>query len=197
LKPFGTEAVTAGLFTLVFVRKEIMSAVNAKVEPLPLHFDDDGLVPNNPMPFLVYKGVVAVDPAHPEETIETLFGANGWGAIWRNGVYDFLHYHATVHEVLGIARGSARVRFGGDQGKELEIAAGDVAILPAGTGHQCLSASADFSVVGAYPPGPPMDLQRPTPQNHAKALKTIPEVRLPATDPVMGKDGPLVKLWTR
>ena len=174
-----------------------MSVVNAKVEPLALHFDDDGLVPNNPMPFLVYKGVVAVDPAHPERTIETLFAGNGWGAMWRNGVYDFLHYHATVHEVLGIARGSARVRFGGDQGKELEIAAGDVAILPAGTGHQCLSASADFSVVGAYPPGPPMDLQRPTPQNHAKALKTIPQVKLPESDPVIGKDGPLVKLWQR
>ncbi len=116
-------------------------------------FADDGLVPNNPMPFLVYKAAIDVANAHPEKTIEGLFGANGWGDMWRNGVYDYLHYHATVHEALGIARGHARVRFGGDSGKEFEIAAGDVAILPAGTGHQCLSASPDFSVVGAYPPG--------------------------------------------
>ncbi len=117
-------------------------------------FEDDGLVPNNPMPFLVYKRAIDVDNDHPEKTIEGLFGANGWGEMWRNGVYDYLHYHATVHEALGVARGHARVRFGGDRGKEFEIAAGDVAILPAGTGHQCLSASRDFCVVGAYPPGP-------------------------------------------
>jgi uncharacterized protein YjlB len=172
-----------------------MSVVSADVEPLNFVFADDGLVPNNPMPFLVYRRAVDVANDHPEKTIEKLFGDNGWGDMWRNGVYDYLHYHATVHEALGVARGHARVRFGGDAGKELEISAGDVAILPAGTGHQCLSASSDFSVVGAYPPGPPMDLQRPRPENHARALKTIPQVKLPKTDPVMGADGPLVRLW--
>jgi uncharacterized protein YjlB len=172
-----------------------MSVVSDSIEPLTFVFEDDGLVPNNPMPFLVYKGAVDVANGHPEKTIEGLFGANGWGAMWRNGVYDYLHYHATVHEVLGVARGHARVRFGGDRGKELEISAGDVAILPAGTGHQCLSASRDFSVVGAYPPGPPVQITRATPENHAKALKTIPEVKIPKTDPVRGVDGPLVRLW--
>ena len=174
-----------------------MSVVNADTEPLTFVFEDDGLVPNNPLPFLVYKGAVDVSNDHPEKTIEGLFGANGWGAMWRNGVYDYVHYHATVHEVLGVARGRARVRFGGDSGKELEIMAGDVAILPAGTGHQCVFASPDFCVVGAYPPGPPMQITRPTPENRAKALKTIPEVKVPKTDPVRGEDGPLVRLWTR
>ncbi|NLS67843.1 hypothetical protein E3H11_02600 [Bradyrhizobium brasilense] len=173
-----------------------MSVVRTDIEPQTIVFRDDGLVPNNPMPFLVYKAAVDVSK-NPEATIEQLFGENGWGAMWRNGVYDFAHYHATVHEVLGVARGRARVQFGGERGQALEIAAGDVAILPAGTGHQCLSASDDFCVVGAYPPGPPMDLQRPTPENHARALKTIPQVTIPATDPVLGKDGPLVRLWKR
>ena len=50
--------------------------------------------------------------------------------MWRNGVYDYLHYHATVHEALGIAKGHAQVRFGGDRGQELDIAAGDVAYCP-------------------------------------------------------------------
>jgi uncharacterized protein YjlB len=172
-----------------------MSVVSAEIAPLTIVFADDGLVPNNPMPFLVYKQAIDVDNDHPEKTIEGLFGANGWGQMWRNGVYDYLHYHATVHEALGVARGRAKVRFGGDQGEAIEIAAGDVAILPAGTGHQCLSASPDFCVVGAYPPGPQMHVTLPTPENHAKALKTIPEVKLPQTDPVIGADGPLVRLW--
>ncbi len=116
-----------------------MSVVSDDIEPLTFVFADDGLVPNNPLPFLVYKSAVDVANDHPEKTIEGLFGANGWGEMWRNGVFDFPHYHATVHEALGVARGHARVRFGGDRGKELEISAGDVAILPAGTGHQCLS----------------------------------------------------------
>ena len=173
-----------------------MSVVKAGAEPLTIVFADDGLVPNNPVPFLVYKAAVDVR-AHPEETIERLFGSNGWGAMWRNGVYDFLHYHATVHEVLGVARGHARVQFGGGLGRVLEISAGDVAILPAGTGHQRISASDDFCVVGAYPPGPPMDLVRPTPEAHSKAVKTIPQVAVPKTDPVMGANGPLVRLWQR
>jgi uncharacterized protein YjlB len=172
-----------------------MPAVSADLEPLAIVFRDDGLVPNNPMPFLVYRGAVGVDNAEPELTIEELFGANGWGDMWRNGVYDYLHYHATVHEALGVARGNARVRFGGDKGREFEISAGDVAILPAGTGHQCLSASSDFSVVGAYPPGPKMQITRATPDNHAKALKSIPQVPLPKSDPVVGAKGPLVRLW--
>jgi len=176
-----------------------MSVVSADIEPLTFHFKDDCLVPNNPLPFLVYRGAFDTKQMpDPAAAIEQTFAENGWGhGMWRNGIYPFVHYHTQIHEVLGIARGHARVRFGGDRGEEIDVAAGDVAILPAGTGHQCLSASADISVVGAYPPGAKMHVTRPTPEDHRKALKTIPEVKLPKTDPVIGADGPLVKLWKR
>jgi uncharacterized protein YjlB len=165
------------------------------IKPLTFCFADDGLVPNNALPFVVYRNAIDVSGGHPEKAIEDVFGSNGWGQTWRNGVYDFLHYHSTVHEVLGVARGEARVQFGGQRGEAVHIAAGDVAILPAGTGHQCRFASTDLSVVGAYPPGLPMHVTRPTPENHRAALKSIPQVRLPDTDPVYGADGPLMKLW--
>ncbi|CCD85132.1 conserved hypothetical protein [Bradyrhizobium sp. ORS 285] len=173
------------------------STSTERSEPISIVFADDGLVPNNPMPFLVYRAAVTLDRDDPAGSIEGVFGRNGWGDMWRNGVYDYLHYHATVHEVLGVASGTARVRFGGDHGQELELKPGDVAILPAGTGHQCISASTDFCIVGAYPPGPKMQVTRPTPENHARALQSIPNVPLPETDPVRGASGPLTRLWRR
>lgn len=166
-----------------------------KVRPVSFVFADDGLVPNNRLPFLLYKGAILLEDTEPETAIEGLLTGNGWGQTWRSSIFDYLHYHAMVHEVLAVARGRARVRFGGDHGEELEIRKGDVAILPAGTGHQCLSASRDLVVVGAYPPGPPMEITRPTPENRSKALHTIPRVAVPATDPIYGPDGPLVALW--
>ena len=183
---------------LAHPRGECRLPIIKNQKPSTFILEDDGLVPNSVLPFVIYKGAIDVDHASPEQTMERLFGANGWGQdIWRNGVYDFLHYHATVHEVLGIARGHARVRFGGHSGREFELDPGDVAILPAGTGHQALRTSQDFSVVGAYPPGATMQVTRPTPENYRNALRTIPEVRLPASDPVMGKTGPLVRLWSK
>jgi uncharacterized protein YjlB len=174
-----------------------MEAVMEKTKPVTFVFEDDGLVPNNPLPFIIYKRVIDLDTVHPERTIEDVFASHHWGSMWRDGIFDYLHYHSTAHEVLGVARGQARVRFGGDGGKVLDLTAGDVAILPAGTGHQCLFATRDLSVVGAYPPGQTMEITRPTADNHAKALKTIPRLAVPNTDPVIGEDGPLVRLWKR
>jgi uncharacterized protein YjlB len=45
------------------------------------------------------------------------------------------------------------VRFGGEKGLTVELARGDVAILPAGMGHKKLEGKAEFLVVGAYPAG--------------------------------------------
>jgi uncharacterized protein YjlB len=74
------------------------------------------------------------------------------------------------------------------------LKAGDVAILPAGTGHQKISASEDFLVVGAYPPSGTYDLCTSS-EDHARALKTISKVPRPRKDPVFGGRGPLLTLW--
>ncbi len=167
--------------------------------PLTFRFSDDGAVPNNPrLPMLVYKGALDLKASRdPEGDIEKLFADNGWDhGQWRNGIYPFAHYHSKIHEVLGIARGQAKVRFGGDRGEVLELSPGDVAVLPAGTGHQRLSSSADLVVIGAYPPAGTYNLCRgDNPADREAALKTIPLVPKPAGDPVAGREGPLLALW--
>jgi uncharacterized protein YjlB len=174
-------------------------AAAQEVKPKQFRFEDDGAVPNNPeLPFVVYKGAVDLaGAADPAAVFEQLFQSRGWGSSWRNGIYDYVHYHSSIHEVLGIARGTARVRFGGDKGEELELAAGDVAVLPAGTGHQRLSASTDLLVVGAYPPDGEYDECRGKADEHARALTSIAATPLPKQDPVYGRDGPLMRLWKR
>lgn len=169
------------------------------VSPATFVFADDGVIPNNPLPFLVYRGAFDTERTGDlAAAIEQTFAENGWGhGMWRNGIYPFVHYHARIHEVLGIARGHARVRFGGDKGEVLEVAAGDVAVLPAGTGHQRLSVSTDLLVIGAYPPDGQYDLCRGAAAEHERALTTIPKVPLPETDPLFGDDGPLTRLWRR
>ena len=170
-----------------------------EIEPQPLRFSDDGSVPNNTrLPMLVYAGAVILDGAKdPAVVFERLFAANEWGSSWRNGIYPFVHYHSQIHEVLGIARGNARVRFGGGHGVEIALAPGDVAVLPAGTGHHCLHASPDLLVIGAYPPEGTYDLCRGTPAEHRVARALILKVPVPSRDPLYGADGPLVRLWER
>lgn len=160
-------------------------------------FVDDGSVPNNPkLPFLVYRGAIDLKGSpDPEEIIERAFAANHWGEMWRNGIYPYVHYHSTIHEAMGLARGRAKVRFGGNAGREIDIFAGDVCVLPAGTGHQGLWSSPDLVVVGAYPRNGKYDLCRGSKAEHARAILAIPEVPLPATDPVYGAAGPLAQLW--
>ena len=94
-----------------------------------------------------------------------------------------------------MARGRAAVQLGGERGETFEFSAGDVAVLPAGTGHKRLSGSADLLVIGAYPPQGTYDLCRgDNPADYAKALTTIPQVPAPASDPVTGKAGALAGL---
>ena len=169
-------------------------------KPLTFLFKDDGKVPNNAgLPALVYKA--ALDPATRDlaDAIEKHFAANGWGRDqWRDGIYPFVHYHSMIHEALGIARGRTRVQLGGHNGETLEFSAGDIAVLPAGTGHQRLYGSDDLLVIGAYPPEGIYNLCRgDNPAERDKALQTIPKVPVPDSDPVAGKDGPLTQLWQR
>ncbi|MCP5150309.1 MAG: cupin [Ectothiorhodospiraceae bacterium] len=154
-------------------------------------------VPNNPqLPVVVHRRAVPPEVDDVAGWLEARFAANGWVGAWRDGVFDHHHYHATAHEVLGIARGSVEVMLGGAGGVLVTLGEGDVAVLPAGTGHCRVGATSRLVVVGAYPSGQSPDLRRAG-DSLADAARRIARVPVPDADPVQGADGALVRLWTR
>jgi hypothetical protein len=95
-------------------------------KPQTYRFTDDGVIPNHPRwHLIIYKSAVRLPQSlDPAAVFEELFGSHGWGSSWRDGIYDYVHYHSRIHEVLGIARGTGRVQFGGPKGRPLTLKAG-------------------------------------------------------------------------
>jgi uncharacterized protein YjlB len=148
-----------------------------------------GAIPNHPsFPVLLYRGVGSV--AAGADASRALFAEHGWGGSWAGGVFGFHHFHSTSHEVLGVVAGHARLELGGPGGRAFDVSAGDVLVLPAGTGHRRVTSGSGFSVVGAYPRGQEhYDLLRgDDPAEVAAARERIAALGAPPRDPV-GGDG--------
>ena len=155
--------------------------------------EDDGVIPNNSrLPLIVYNGVLK---GESEESVRRRILSNEWQGAWVGSVFGFHHYHSTAHEVLGCFQGSAKVQFGGESGTTIEIQAGDGVVIPAGVGHKSISASSDFKVIGAYPPGQDVDMCEENEDSIAEIRSRIENLLLPQTDPFYGNSGPLLNLW--
>lgn len=174
---------------------EVLGLVNA-FEVEAIRIEPNGNVPNSRLPLLVYRRAVRLQSDDPASVFEALFEANGWKDSWRNGIYDYHHYHSTAHEVLGVYQGNATVNFGGEGGPITKVWPGDVIVIPAGVSHKNMGASPDFGVVGAYPAGQKVNMHHGKPEERAKAEATIAELPLPELDPVQGNRGPLLQYWT-
>lgn len=170
--------------------------VGPDTEPETLGFDDDGRTPNSPHSVLVYRGLLTTAGEEAAAVFEATFEAHGWPPQWRGGVFAYHHFHSNAHELLAVYAGEAELVLGGEDGQPVRIAAGDVLILPAGTGHCRISASADFELTAAYPAGHgDWDLCRPGETDHDRALARILAVPTPSTDPVTGANGALGRRW--
>lgn len=163
--------------------------------PHVLFFEDDGAMPNSSFPVLVYEIPLNSD-LDTAAAFEQLFASNDWSPLWRDSVFNYHHYHSTAHEVLGVASGYATLRLGGENGDDIQVKAGDVLVLPAGTGHCRRDQSADFLVVGAYPKGQEdYDIQCVDPAVHDQSVARIANVPKPDSDPVTGRGGLLMDTW--
>lgn len=151
----------------------------------------NGWLPNNEqLPVVVYRRALDGDDSDLAERFEALFAENGWPPDWRDGVFDYHHYHSTAHEALGVFAGKATLELGGGGGRRVEVVAGDALMLPGGTGHRCITASEDFQVVGAYPRGQSWDICREAPDDAVRTrIAALPD---PPHDPVTGESG----AWT-
>ncbi|MDG6094256.1 cupin [Acetobacter sp. AN02] len=168
------------------------AATPARTEHFILRQND--WVPNNQeLPVILWRNALPVSGDDPASAFEELFQKNGWPPQWRNGVYPFHHYHTLGHEVLGFSGGSARLMLGGPDARTVDVHAGDIALLPAGTGHMNLGSDTAFEVVGAYPPGQSFDIVRQAPD--AAQRTRLEKLPFPSSDPVQGAGGPVSTLW--
>ncbi|MDF7814700.1 cupin domain-containing protein [Hymenobacter sp. YC55] len=157
---------------------------------------DDGRIPNSRYPLLVYRKAFTTTGSTGAAWLEDCFATNNWTNSWRNGVFPYHHYHSTSHEVLGVYSGTALLHMGGEKGKQIRVAAGDILVIPAGVGHKKLKASQDFGVVGAYPDGRSYDVLRGEPGERPRADQHIAALPRPMLDPLTGAQGGVQHYWT-
>jgi len=158
-----------------------------------IHVPENNGIPNHPdFPALLYRGVLKEDDVCDFAGVfEERFRQNGWGNCWRWGVYSFHHFHSNAFEVLGVASGMAHLVIGGPAGQPVQVRAGDLLLLPPGTGHKNARASADFLVVGAYPRGQESyDLVRGGGLIDEAVRRDIVRTPVPGTDPFFGSERP-------
>jgi uncharacterized protein YjlB len=137
------------------------------------------VIPNHPrFAVLVYRDVELDDS-------QAMFASHGWGGTWIATVFDFHHFHSTSHEALAVLSGYATIELGGPQGEAFDVSAGDVLVLPAGTGHRRARDVDGFRVMGAYPRGQEdYDLLREADDAARERIAALPA---PPEDPVGGE----------
>jgi uncharacterized protein YjlB len=164
-----------------------------KMNIIPFYFENDGVIPNNKLPLLIYKNALQY---LSDKNFQYAFSKNNWTNNWQDIVLDYDHFHSNTHEVLGLAKGIARLKIGGDNGEIVLVETGDVIIMPAGVGHYSLDNSLDYQFVGGYPNGAEwnsiLSLKN---EDSISIIEEILNIPIPDSDPIFGNKGPLFDFW--
>ena len=146
-------------------------------------------------PLLVYHSAFAHGTS--ASSIEAHLSAVGVvDPQWRCTMYSTSHFHSSSHEVLCVSSGRAQLCFGGEGNPkrvELEIAKGDVIVVPAGVAHHLREdLEGGFSMVGSYPTGKSFDIcyGREGEEERVKGIETLGWFE---RDPIYGDTGPALQ----
>ncbi len=97
-----------------------------KQDIITYFFENDGEIPNNILPVVIYKNALQ----HVvQKDLELLFCQNGWGNNWHDIILTEDHFHSNTHEVLGLKSGQARLKLGGEKGDSPSVLA-EIASIP-------------------------------------------------------------------
>ena len=172
-----------------------MTSARDQTRPLTFVFDDDGLVPNNILPLVIYKRAIELAGGDPARAIDELFRANGWDQRWRDGIFDYQHYHATCTR-RSASRAATRwcCSAASTARRSSSTPATSRSCPPAPATSASSPAMISAWSAPTRPAKPWRSLARPR-RTYRRAMETIPLVLPPPSDPVFGQDGPLLRLW--
>ncbi len=146
-------------------------------------------IPNSVLPVIYYPGAFPTEKPGLKDRVAKRLQTSGWGNTWIAGVYPYPHYHSNTHEALILLSGSCELQLGGPEGHLLEVSAGDLLLLPAGTGHACHTKT-PYRMFGAYPGGRSWDLI-----TGAAERREPDRLPLPTQDPIGGQ-GVMKQVWS-
>jgi uncharacterized protein YjlB len=177
-----------------FVSVQLNKSLNLKMSFTTYYFDDDGIIPNNKFPIILYENVI--DLKDSSDWLENTFIRNNWLNNWRDIILPYDHFHSNTHEVLGLGMGNVSLKIGGVNGRIFHLKTGDVVIIPAGVGHYSISTHTNYQFVGGYPNGNEWDLKTGLENNErVQILKSISTVKMPEMDPIFGHEGLMFEKW--
>ncbi|KIW54354.1 hypothetical protein PV05_06718 [Exophiala xenobiotica] len=170
------------------------------LEPEQYRIPPNEYAPNSRLPVLIYRDVLPLPLS--EDSTTAFLESHGWEkrGVW--GHIPVRHFHPNSHECYGIFQGCSTLLLGCGSsdttgGLHVDVYAGDVIVLPAGTGHCCVESSTDYRYIGVYPKECPRwrnELGK-DPIDVVALRDEIMAVAMPTQDPVNGAEGPLLRLW--
>ena len=166
------------------------TAKTHRAPPITRTFTNDGRIPNDPLPLVLYRDAVDLTGSpDPERIIGEIFRDQRLGEMWRNRIDACTRYLSMIYETLGVARGRATVSFGGESGEAIDVGLSVVVILLSGVGHQCLAPTDDLVVVGAYPSSGTYNLCRAARPSTPRRLSLFARCRGPKPIRCLGRRG--------